>query len=97
MLEFSIDLRKLSEETASPFGNLDSLKLDISDNLLSVLPENATLRSKTGIPIYIWTETFVRGDENKTFGKAKSSETSGLVWIPCRYFMRQRSQVMMNT
>ena len=88
MLEFSIDLG--SRRNSSPFGNLDSLKLDISDNLLSVLPENATLRSKTEFRFIYGQRHLCVGTSIGHSGKQLSETKAWIKWITTnRYIMSQ--------
>ena len=68
---FTIDIRKLSQESGKPTGSLEGLKLSVPENQIQVIPRGLSPAIKTGIPLQIWSETRVQGDSGGDFNVAK--------------------------
>ena len=71
---------KHSIKHQKPTGSLEGLQLSIPDNQLQILPRGLSPAIKTGIPLEIWSETRVQGDNQGNFN-IKSTDRSTM-WVP---------------
>ena len=72
---FTIDIRKLSQESGKPTGSLEGLKLSVPENQIQVIPRGLSPAIKT-IPLQIWSETRVQGDSGGDFNVAKTDRST---------------------
>ena len=77
---FTIDMQKLAQATGEPAGSLEGLKLSIPANKFELLPRALSPNLKAGIPLQIWSETRVLGDEDEQFNVAITERST--VWVP---------------
>ena len=77
---FTIDLQALNQASGKPTGSLEGLQLSIPDNQLQILPRGLSPAIKTGIPLEIWSETRVQGDNQGNFNVESTDRST--MWVP---------------
>ncbi len=77
---FSVNLNKLQQISGNTYGNLENLKLLLAPNQMELLPTALSAKQVSGIPLKLWTSTYVKGDTSKQFGEIQSNYSE--IWIP---------------
>lgn len=77
---FSIRLDALSQVSGEPAGSLDRLQLVLPANQFELLPRALSPSLKAGIPLQVWSETRVRGDDDARFNVAITDRAT--LWVP---------------
>ena len=77
---FRISLKQLAKSTNQVVGSLSGLILKLPDNEMMLIPGYTEKEPTPGIPLEIWTENYVSGDnQGERFEIAKSDSTT--VWV----------------
>ena len=77
---FTVDIEALNQASGKPSGSLDGLQLSVPNNELEVLPRALSPSIKAGIPLQVWSETRVRGDNEERFNVAVTERST--LWVP---------------
>ena len=77
--EFTVLLKELGEVDQRNYGDLSGLTLSIPNNRINIMPLFINSDHASGIPMEIWTETNVIGDNQNQFNTATSENS--IVWL----------------
>ena len=77
---FSIRLDALTQASGEPSGSLGGLQLALPANQFELLPRPLSPLLKAGIPLQVWSETRVQGDDDAQFNVATTDRST--LWVP---------------